>query len=217
MNIFFWGDIGGKIEKPSFSCLERREQEPPLSDSQSFKVNRLMIAAPPAVLLNTPGSAAESAALARTLLQRLNQPTHRVGHKEGPLLPADHLARVFGHPPPFSREEKDYFKKLLVVRFNDRQRSRPSVRRIEELERLRREKEEEREARYGKNGKKSKVRREESESGGQSDSDEERPTRSDGRGGAGDVRGGNDTVSGGVRYGAVRGSVNPGQDVQARY
>jgi len=166
----------------------------------------------------------------RARLQRLNQPTHRVGHKEGPLLPFDHLARVFGHPPPFSKEEKDEFKLLLVWRFNEKQRSRPSVIRLEQLERLRKEREEEREARYGKAKGSSRLRKEYSSgrqqgngqplqegSDGSSDSDEERPARGYGRGGPGDVGSGYDPVSRGVRYGTVRGAVNAGQDVQARY
>lgn len=184
-----------------------------------------MIAAP-----LPPPVAPSDPSLSRDLFQRLNQSLSRAGHKEGPLLPSDHLARVFKHEKPFSKEEKDTYAKLLVWRFNERQRSRASVRHLEELEHLKRQRLIEREARYGKAKKSTRLRQEDSrrrqqsygrqlqeESDGSSDTDEECPVGGDGRGGSSDVSGGNGIVRGGVRYGAVRGSVNAGQDVQARY
>lgn len=217
--------VGGFL---AVSCLERLEvRATALSPLSSLKYNYLMTTA----VQSVPPPTGDSITPAnRARLQRLNQPTHRVGHKEGPLLPFDHLARVVGHPPPFSKEEKEEFKLLLVWRFNEKQRSRPSVIRLEQLERLRKEREEEREARYGKAKKSSGLRKQYSggrqqgngpalqeSSDGSSDSDEERPARGNGRGGPGDVRGGYDPVPGGVRHSAVRGTVNAGQDVQERY
>lgn len=167
-----------------------------------------MIAAP----LPPPVAPADPT-LTRELFIRLNQTTQRPGNKkEGPLLPSDHLARVFGHPKPFSKEERETYKKLLAWRFNERQRCRASVRALEELEQLRRQKQLEREARYGKIKKSTQLRQSDSrrrqqgygryqEDSGSSSTDEECAVGGDGRGRASDVSGGDGALRGGVRYG----------------
>jgi hypothetical protein len=89
-------------------------------------------------------------------VKRLRQPSHRPGHKEGPLLPLDLLARVVGHPPPFKGDDIPLIKAALRKRREEADLVRPSVQRRLALEKKRREKEEEEELnRYGVNLQKS--------------------------------------------------------------